>query len=330
MKFDRNIVALAVCWLLIMGAGVYVTYFQQPEELERVEKAEKVARMKYAELAELRNEEAMMSLMTKEAARKWQTRYKIIPDTLSSPEVVGFMNDLTRSGFENFDVTYGGAHRTSGYSYYAYRVTGRGYYTSLYRVIWEVENNRRFYNIKDLQLRHIDLVKPDRSTGNPRLQVMVSFDFTIHAYYRGIDGVSAPDQLPPGILGDETPTVQSGDLPPVPVEVLPDRRPQINPFFPVVMSQLPPNTHGYVDIDEAKLVSIVGNSAVFQEKDGYRTVNAGDPVYLGQLLVADPVRGRIVARLNRGGIIDEVELFLQTGERFRQALGPAVLEPLAQ
>ncbi|MDX1740380.1 MAG: hypothetical protein R3178_03765, partial [Rhodothermales bacterium] len=52
------IIILATCWLLVTGAGIYVTYFEQPEEMERLEKAEKLARLKQAETTALLAEEA--------------------------------------------------------------------------------------------------------------------------------------------------------------------------------------------------------------------------------------------------------------------------------
>jgi hypothetical protein len=51
-------------------------------------------------------------------------------------------------------------------------------------------------------------------------------------------------------------------------------------------------------------------------------------VYLGQVTVVDPNVGRVVVRLNLGGIIDEIELKLQSGEQFRQALGPVKMSPV--
>jgi hypothetical protein len=69
------------------------------------------------------------------------------------------------------------------------------------------------------------------------------------------------------------------------------------------------------------LVSIIGGKAVFREGDNFRAVGVGEDVYLGQIVEVDPTEGRVQARLNKGGIIDSIELYLQSGEQFRQALG---------
>ena len=60
-KVIYNIIILAVVWVFIIGTGVYVTMFKQPDQLERIEKAGKVIRMKQAELASLTSEHSLSS-----------------------------------------------------------------------------------------------------------------------------------------------------------------------------------------------------------------------------------------------------------------------------
>ena len=97
------------------------------------------------------------------------------------------------------------------------------------------------------------------------------------------------------------------------------------------METLPPNTDGLIEVEKASLVSIVGDKAIFQEEgDTFRSVAIGDPVYLGQVVLVDPKEGRVLVRMNKGGIIDEIELMLQTGELYRQAVGPLNLSPVEQ
>lgn len=324
--FLQNVLMLALCWIVATGAGVYLTFFQQPEELERLQKLEKVERLKEAEVATLLAEESASARLAEEVLTRWRARYKFIPDSLTSAHVVGFMNDLTSRGFENFDLDYEGIDHTSDYSTHTFRISGKGYFTSLYRFIWEVENHRDFYRISDLELSHIDLISTDRDTGRERMRIMVAFDFKLESFFAGATGLSAPE---PSLFASEEDGVwaAAGDLPPVPREVLPKERPNINPFFPLIMEDLPPNTRELVNVEAVELVSIVGDQAVFKEGDRYRTVSKGGEVYLGILDVVDPSEGRVVARLNKGGIIDEVEMVLQSGERFRQALGSVRLSP---
>lgn len=328
-KVIYNIVIVAFIWLLVVAAGVYVTMFQQPEELARVEKAEKVIKLKQAELESLLSEQSASAEKADTALRKWRARYKVIPQSLSGPEVIGYMNELTKTGFEVFDVSSQGSQNAGDYSFHSFEITGRGYFTELYRIVWELENNRYFYRIPELTLVEMDLISEDPETGNDRMQIMVSFDMRLDAIYGGAEGMSAPSEGAPVEANAELPVSRAkSERPPVPMEVLPNQRPALNPFFPLIMDQIPPNTHGLIDVEASTLISIVGGKAIFQEAEGYRSAGVGDDVYLGQILEIDPLEGRVLVRLNKGGIIDEVELFLQTGEESRQALGSMSIAPV--
>lgn len=328
MKIKIHHIILLVAWLLITGLGIYLTFMRQPEQLEVLQKAEQVAQMKNAELTSLQTEQVNMLHLTEEMVRKWEARYKIFPDSLAGAEVIAHLNTLTQTGFENFDVTYNGVARTPDFSYYTFSITGRGYYKDLYRFIWHIENNRTFYRVDDLSLDHLDLVKEDPESGKERLEVMVSFTLSLSAYFDSIEGASANDEGFGLRAEGAVPVGRQGGLPPVPAALLPAAQPPINPFFPVIMEEIPPNTYGLIDIEQATLVSIVGTKAIFRDAEGFRTAGVGDSVYLGEILSVDPVDGLVVVRLNKGGIIDEVELRLETGEKFRQAQGATRLAPL--
>jgi hypothetical protein len=324
----QNIVVLAVCWLLVTGAGIYVTFFEQPEELARLAKAEKVARLKKAEVAALLAEEASTEERAEQIVRRWRARYKVIPKKLEDEDVVAYLNHLSREGFNNFDITFEGEKRNRDFRTYSYQISGRGYFDDLYRVVWQLENNRNFYRVRELRLNHIDLMTKDRETEREALQVMVSFTMNVDAYFGGAKGLSAETMVTGLYENGELQARPMSALPPVPAEVLPDAQPAKNPFFPIIMERIPPNTHNLVDLEEATLVSIVGGKAVFHWNGDYYQLDVGDRVYLGQIIAVDPTEDRVVARLNKGGIIDEVEMSLQTGERYRQALGPVNLTPL--
>ena len=320
-KVLYNIILLAVLWVAVVGVGIYVTMFEQPDRLERVEKAVKVEQLKVSELASLTSEHMNAQNLADEAVQRWRSRYKVIPDSLSGPAVVGYFNELTKRGFENFDVRYQGASAGEDYNTHTFDVTGRGYFTDLYRIIWELENNRYFYRIGNLKLDHIDLVTEDKETGREQMKVMVSFDFKVSAFFGGAEGLSAPGE--DGTANENALPVSraKSDMPPVPSSVLPNARPDINPFFPLIMDRIPPNTHGLINVEAAELVSIAGGLAYFREDGELRTAAEGDNVYLGQITEIDPIEGVVRARLNKGGIIDQVELELQSGEMSQRSVG---------
>ncbi len=313
----------------MIASGVYMMNAKKVD-LDRAISAEKVVRLKKAELDELFLQQTSSEAAAKDATRRWFARYKIIPEELKSPDVIAYLNGLTAAGFKNFDVTSTGTKSEPDFSYHTYAVDGRAYFSSLYKFIWDIENNRNFYRIDNLTLDEIDLITTDRKSGKERMQIMVSFRMSLNAYFSGTEGVSAPEELFAELMeGELLPTGWSSQLPPVPTDILPANSPAINPFYPGILQNIPPNTDDHLEIEATgtELISIVGGKAVFRDDTGYRTLGIGDPIYLGQITDIDPLEGRVLARLNKGGIIDEVEVFLQSEDSYRRAMGGTRLTP---
>ena len=328
-KVGYSVLVMVALWAITIGIGVYVLRAKNLD-LDQAMRAEKVARLKKAELEELFLQETRSESAALDATRRWFARYKIIPEELKSPEVIGYLNQLTQSGFKNFDVRSTGTKVSEDYNYHTYAVEGRGYFSSLYGFVWDIENNRNFYRIENLILDEIDLITEDKKSGKERLQIMVSFRMDLSAYFSGAEGVSAPEDLFSELMeGESLPSGWSSQLPPVPKDILPDESPAINPFYPGILKSIPPNTDGLLEIEDlnTELISIVGGKAVFKDQTGFRTLANGDPIYLGQITDIDPVEGKVSARLNKGGIIDEVEVFLHNQAGYRQAIGGTVLSP---
>lgn len=322
-KVGYSVLVMIALWAISIGIGIYVLRAKNVD-LDQAMRAEKVARLKKAELDELFLQETRSESAAKDATRRWFARYKIIPEELKSPEVIGYLNQLTQSGFKNFDVRSTGTKVSEDYNYHTFAVEGRGYFSSLYGFVWDIENNRNFYRIENLTLDEIDLITEDKRTGKERLQIMVSFHMTLSAYFSGTEGVSAPEDLFAELLeGESLPNGWSSALPPVPKEILPDESPAINPFYPGILTNIPPNTEGLLEIEKEStdLISIVGGKAVFRDETGFRSLGIGDSIYLGQITDIDPIEGRVVARLNKGGIIDEVEVYLHDQTGLRQTIG---------
>ena len=324
----QNMIALGLCFALVAGGGIWITHFKQGGEMERLRKAEQLAKSKQAELDGLMLEVTASETEVDQVMRRWRSRYKVIPNTLVSEEVIAYLNKKTRVGFNPFDVVFREMISGASFQKYIIEITGRGKFNSLYDLIWSIENERRFYRIANLELSHFDLISTDPETNRDKMEVMVSFSFVLEAYYGGSAGLSAQDELRGTGVGQEggipTPLPDLSQLPP---GVLPTRRTALNPFLPLILDQIPPNSLGLLEIEEADLISIVGEEAVFETKDGFVSLALGDIVYLGQITEVDPRQGRVRARLNKGGIIDEIEIFLDTEKQFRQALGPTKLTP---
>lgn len=89
-----------------------------------------------------------------------------------------------------------------------------------------------------------------------------------------------------------------------------------DPFKPMILSKLPPNINGLVNVDGSKLVALTNNMAFIMDQEGVmKEMKVGDKVYLGQLSRIDLNRGKVLFNLNKGGIYSTAELTLANSGR---------------
>lgn len=307
----KNTLVLLILLLLVGGVGGYYVYFWMPERISELKKREKVLRLQKAKLSELFEEQASSRKRADQMMARWRSRYKTIPGTLRTAEVVQYLNERTRSGYENIGITFEGTERRSNFKTLTFRVHGQGFFAHLYRLLWQIEQRRELFRVSNLNVEHRNVTRPAGSDGGQERFIMTEFSFDLEAYFGGMRGVSAPEHVAS-----------------IPTEVLPPESPEVNPFYPVIMRDLPPNQHDRVNVEEDRLVSIVGEEARFQRNGAVRKVSEGDRVYLGRITEVDPKQGRVVVRLNKGGIYDRIVLSLSEGGLQRQARGDTRLSAI--
>ena len=190
-----NTLVLSVVLVLVTGFGLYVTQKKQPARLERLEKEETALRLRQAEVEELLVEKSSSAERAADALRRWNARYKVLPTNLTSPAVVAYLNALSSSGFKTFNVSMNGISRGQDFSTLSYNVQGEAYFSSLYRFIWNLENGRGLYRIQGLDVAAITVHEPNPETGVDRREDIVRFTMSVHAYFGGAEGMSAPDSI---------------------------------------------------------------------------------------------------------------------------------------
>lgn len=287
-----NILLLLTITLLVSGAGYYLTDVQQAQELRELQETRRLAELQFAEAEELLQTEAQTEQIADETVRKWRARYKVVPPTIETPDIIEYLEGLTARGFEHVDFDLKGITQAPNYSYYTFTIRGTAYFTNLHSFIWHLENTRELYHVRNLTLRHVDITEENPTTGLDRQLSMVDFTFDLRAYFGGSEGLSAPDE---GLL-------------PVPRSLLPIASPAHNSFYPLVRTELPPNDEGLVDLSEATLLSILGKRAVVEDASGVHELTVGDEVYLGTITDIDPINIVVRARLTRGQTTETVEL----------------------
>lgn len=310
---SNQIVLLAVL-ILLVGAGTYVTYVRQQNTLETLEQEIEETKEERENIRELRATftEAQSNLETMQ--KQWGSRYKIVPERVTSPSIVGYLTELTQSGFKTFNVTSSGAEERDGYKVHTFGAEGQATFRSLYQFVWTVENNRPFYRVRDLQLDYLEERTQDEESGRTSMDVLVSFQMDVEAIYGAVAGIGEDPRPSEGGELEGLPVARTAPSPPLPSSVLPNPAPEINPFYPLIFEEIPPNEYGRLNVESAELVSIVGEEAIFLSEDGIERVVEGDRVYLGRITEVDGTNGRVVARLNKGGIVEHVEITLESEE----------------
>lgn len=319
VTLDSNQVLLLSCLLLLVGVGTYLTYFRQQDTIATLAQQIEAKKDEREQVRTLKANLADAKARLKTARQQWRTRYKVVPETVSTPSIVAYLTELTQTGFKTFDLTAAGPDSRDGYSLYTFGAEGEAYFTSLYRFVWTVENNRPFYRIRNLDLNYLEERTTDEESGRTQMDILVSFQMEVQAIYGAPEGLdTAPQGAPGSGEVEQLPVAQTAPSPPLPSSVLPNPAPEINPFYPLIFEEVPPNQYGRLNVESARLVSIVDGKALFQTGDGLQRVGEGDRVYLGRIVEVAPVEGRVVARLNRGGIVDRVVRTLGTESPLRR------------
>lgn len=309
---DSNQVLLLSCLILLIGVGTYVTYFRQQDTLTSLDQEIEAKKEKREKIETLQNNLSEAKAQLKTVRQRWRTRYKIVPETVTSPDAVGYLTELTQTGFQTFNVTSNGAERRDGYRVRTFNAEGEAFFSNLYQFVWTIENNRPFYRVRDLQMNYREERTTDEQTGRTSMDVLVSFRMNVEAIYGALGGIERTPQPSDGRELDGLPVAQTTPSPPLPSSVLPNPALEVNPFYPLVFEEIPPNEYGRLNVETAELISIVEGQAVFETGDGIERVGEGDRVYLGRIIEVDPSAGRVVARLNKGGVVDTVERTLDS------------------
>lgn len=320
-NLSSNQILLLSCLLLLVGTGTYLTYFRQQNTLNSLEEDIEAKQEKKKKIRSLKANLSEAKTRLDTVRQQWQARYKIVPQTVTSPAAVGYLTELSKSGFKTFNLSSEGQERRDGYSVRSFSAQGQTSFQNLYQFVWTLENNRPFYRVRDLNLSYVEERKTDEETGRTTMDILVSFQMDIDAIYGVTEGLK--ERQPSDEREVEgLPVAQTSMRPPLPSSVLPNPAPGLNPFYPVVFEQIPPNEYGRVNVETASLVSIIDGQAVFRTRGGFERLAEGDKVYLGRIVEVDASDGRVVARLDKGGIIETVRLTLNPDSLSRPAPDP--------
>ncbi|MEW6509929.1 MAG: hypothetical protein AB1428_03105 [Bacteroidota bacterium] len=285
----RNSIALGILLLLIMGVGTYIRAFNLPRKAKQIEKQVQQIDDELQNTPNLVNEFNDLSALLTDTQKRWENRNKDIPPVdVTSQSYAYFSRLIDLSGYVKLDMVYNGVQNFGNYGYNVYNLKGEAPFDNFYRFIWYLENDRKLYKIQNITLKGVEIAPTEKEEG----RVLVTFDMLVHAYFSSVAELSSS-------LGERSITPNSLT---------------VDPFAPVISSGIPPNVRDLVEIERSDLKAVItGKAYVLDQTNNIRTLQEGDEVYLGYVTKIDPEGGRIECTLNKGGIIEKIELKIRYG-----------------
>lgn len=285
----RNSIALGVLLLMILAVGTYIRAFNIPKKITALEKEIQKIDEELQNTPNLVNQFNDLSAVLTDTQKRWEGRNKDIPPVdITAQSYAYFSHLIDLSGEVKLDMVYTGTTSQANYGYNTYVLKGEAPFDNLYRFIWYLENDRRLYKIQTIALKGLEVAPTDEEEG----KVLVTFDMNVQAFFSSVAELSSS-------LGERqrVPNVLAAD-----------------PFEPVISAGLPPNIDGLVEIERSDLKAVIpGKAFVLDQNNTIRTMHEGDEVYLGYVTRVVPDEGRIECTLNKGGIIEKVELKIRYG-----------------
>jgi hypothetical protein len=285
----RNSIAIGILVFLIVGIGTYIRAFNLPKKAKQIELKIKQIDEELQNTPNLVNQFNDLSAILTDTQKRWENRNKDIPPVdVTSQSYAYFSRLIDLSGEVKLDMIFQGTQSRPNYGFNVYNLRGEAPFENLYRFIWYLENDRKLYKVQTLALKGLEVAPTDKEEG----KIVVTFDMTVHAYFSAVSELSSS-------LGERSLTPNGLN---------------VDPFAPVISSGIPPNTRTLVEIERSDLKAVIpGKAFVLDQNNTIKALREGDEVYLGYVTRIDPEGGRIECTLNKGGIIEKVELKIRYG-----------------
>jgi len=284
-KIRSTLGLVALLLLILIVGGVYIFVFQGKSISEKREKLDELNINAYdpEELTAryqglLKRSAELDSIL---ASRKFN-----IPQNLSSIKFFNFVNGIVTNFSEltSVNVEYIDQKQDKEFFFYDYKLTGGGTYNEVYKLIYAIEQSKELKKVHALSLGNLIKTDPEDIP-----QFLVSFEMTVRIYF------SADNRFAPAEFKENN--LSTGPI--------------YDAFYPLIRNEIPPNIDELLDVQGAKLLALIPEGAFIADTKGNTyLVWEGEQVYLGYLTKIDYNNSSVSFILNKGGIIERVNLEL--------------------
>ncbi len=286
-KIKNSLGLLALLILILLAGGIYIFVFQRGD-LE--EKRTNLAKLKVndynteqltTQYQDLQKRSAVLDSVL--ATRKFN-----IPQNISSIKFFTFINNISSNFSANTQISaeFLNQGQDKEFNYFEYRLSGGASFNDLYKLVYAIEQSKELKKIKTITLGN--LISTDQD-GYPHF--LVNYNLLSHVYYSSNDRFASTGRVEnnlsaPGLY----------DI-----------------FYPLIRNEIPPNTDFLLDVQGAKLLALIPEGAFIADSRGSSYLLwEGDEVYLGYLTKIDYKNNKVSFVLNKGGIIEKVDLDLES------------------
>lgn len=281
----RNTIILLITLFLFVGAGFGFTKFYQQGVIDKLNVELQAIQQDYESKKSISDQYPDL-LNRYTLARDIVLGYDKALFTSNDPDdIYDYLSELNGDDLElYFDFVFADSTQEEQYGIVNSDIQGVGVYSDFVTFLNKLENSELLNKVNSLSLIPVnDIEEID----------YVDFTFKLQSYYRRGNYKNPDSGLDP-IRFNENISV-------------------FNPFRPLILNDVPPNTEGLIDVQRARLLGMTGNRIFLVDGDGKRhTLKVGDKVYLGYLESIDTANREVIFNLDKGGI---QELFTMKVER---------------
>lgn len=285
-KLRSTLSLVALLLLILLISGIYIFSFQRSAISEKNIKLEELDANSYdpVELASRYDELTIRSAILDSVLSR---RKFNIPKDLSSIKFYNFVNGIVSnfSEYTQVNVEFQNQLQDKEFSVYEYKLSGSGFYNEIFKLIYSIEHSKELKKVTTLSAGN--LIKTDKES---MPMFLVNFELNTQVYFSN-DSRFAPKEF------------VENDLRTGPI---------YDAFYPLIRNEIPPNVDELLDVQEARLLALIPEGAFIADSHGNTyLVWEGEQVYLGYLTKIDYENNNVNFILNKGGIIERINLVLE-------------------
>ena len=288
-KLRSTLVLLALLFIILIAGGAYL-YFVQNKDLDEKKSKLQELQAKALDPQELLAQYQDLLVQSNRLDSILANREFNIPQNLSSIKFYNFVNNVT-NGFSDkaqVNIEFLEQKQEKEFFYHEYKLTGFGYFNEVYNLIFAIENSKELKKVTSVSLGNLVQTKEDEIP-----VYLVNFTLNARTYF-STDNRFAPATFVENNLG--SPTLYDA-------------------FYPLIRNEIPPNVDELLDVQGATLLALIPEGAFIADSKGNTfLIWEGEQVYLGYLTKIDYQNSRVSFILNKGGIIEKMDLELDRSE----------------